>query len=83
MQTPYYLIDKSRLLPNMEKIAWQHTQVLGLGWDEYQRLNRCMVARRTEGRAAVSVAAARAPRSAQTRTRRRRRGATSPSPTRW
>ena len=32
----------------MEKIAWQHTQVLGLGWDEYQRLNRCMVARRTE-----------------------------------
>ncbi|WP_108886961.1 carboxynorspermidine decarboxylase [Pseudoprimorskyibacter insulae] len=22
MQTPYYLIDKSRLLPNMEKIAW-------------------------------------------------------------
>ncbi len=22
MQTPYYLIDKSRLLPNLEKIAW-------------------------------------------------------------
>ena len=22
IQTPYYLIDKSRLLPNMEKIAW-------------------------------------------------------------
>ena len=22
LQTPYYLIDKSRLLPNMEKIAW-------------------------------------------------------------
>ena len=22
MQTPYYLIDKSLLLPNMEKIAW-------------------------------------------------------------
>lgn len=22
MQTPYYLIDKTRLLPNMEKIAW-------------------------------------------------------------
>ncbi|PVH28274.1 carboxynorspermidine decarboxylase [Pararhodobacter oceanensis] len=22
MQTPYYLIDKARLLPNMEKIAW-------------------------------------------------------------
>ena len=20
--TPYYLIDKSRLLPNLEKIAW-------------------------------------------------------------
>ncbi len=22
LQTPYYLIDKARLLPNMEKIAW-------------------------------------------------------------
>ena len=22
LQTPYYLIDKTRLLPNMEKIAW-------------------------------------------------------------
>ncbi|NBT32454.1 MAG: carboxynorspermidine decarboxylase, partial [Rhodobacteraceae bacterium] len=22
IQTPYYLIDKTRLLPNMEKIAW-------------------------------------------------------------
>ncbi len=26
MQTPYYLIDKSRLLPNMEKIAWLRAQ---------------------------------------------------------
>ncbi len=26
MQTPYYLIDKSRLLPNMEKIAWLREQ---------------------------------------------------------
>ena len=22
ISTPYYLIDKSKLLPNMEKIAW-------------------------------------------------------------
>ena len=22
IQTPYYLIDKAQLLPNMEKIAW-------------------------------------------------------------
>ena len=26
MQTPYYLIDKSRLLPNLEKIAWLREQ---------------------------------------------------------
>jgi carboxynorspermidine decarboxylase len=26
MQTPYYLIDKSRLLPNLEKIAWLRKQ---------------------------------------------------------
>jgi carboxynorspermidine decarboxylase len=26
LQTPYYLIDKSRLLPNMEKIAWLREQ---------------------------------------------------------
>lgn len=26
MQTPYYLIDKSRLLPNLEKIAWLRAQ---------------------------------------------------------
>jgi carboxynorspermidine decarboxylase len=26
MQTPYYLIDKTRLLPNMEKIAWLRAQ---------------------------------------------------------
>lgn len=26
IQTPYYLIDKSRLLPNMEKIAWLREQ---------------------------------------------------------
>jgi len=26
LQTPYYLIDKARLLPNMEKIAWLRAQ---------------------------------------------------------
>jgi len=41
-------VNNTEYLRYMEKIAWQHTQVLGLGWDEYQRLNRCMVARRTE-----------------------------------
>ena len=41
-------LNNTEYLRYMEKIAWQHTQVLGLGWDEYQRLNRCMVARHTE-----------------------------------
>ena len=41
-------VNNTEYLRYMEKIAWQHTQVLGVGWDEYQRLNRCMVARRTE-----------------------------------
>ena len=41
-------VNNTEYLRYMEKIAWQPTQVLGLGWDEYQRLNRCMVARRTE-----------------------------------
>lgn len=32
----------------LEKIAWQHTRFLGLGWEQYQALNRGMVARHTE-----------------------------------
>ncbi len=41
-------VNNTEYLRYMEKIAWQHTQVLGLGWDEYQRLNRSMLARPTE-----------------------------------
>lgn len=41
-------VNNTEYLRFMEKIAWQHTQTLGLGWDMYQRLNRAMVARRTE-----------------------------------
>ena len=32
----------------LERIAWAHTEALGLGWDVYQSLNRGMVARHTE-----------------------------------
>ncbi|MGB1221777.1 MAG: acyl-CoA thioesterase [Alcanivoracaceae bacterium] len=32
----------------LERIAWAHTEALGLGWDVYQTLNRGMVARHTE-----------------------------------
>ncbi len=32
----------------LEKIAWDHSNVLGLDWAAYQRLDRAMVARRTE-----------------------------------
>lgn len=32
----------------LEKVAWAHTDALGLGWDAYQRLNRAFVARHTE-----------------------------------
>jgi acyl-CoA thioester hydrolase len=32
----------------LEKVAWDHTTSLGLGWDTYQRLNRAMVARHAE-----------------------------------
>lgn len=32
----------------LEQIAWQHTRSLGLGWEQYQALNRGMVARHTE-----------------------------------
>ena len=32
----------------LEKVAWDHTTALGLGWDSFQKLNRAMVARRTE-----------------------------------
>lgn len=32
----------------LENIAWHHSQYLGLDWAEYQRLDRAMVARRTE-----------------------------------
>jgi acyl-CoA thioester hydrolase len=41
-------VNNTEYLRFMEKVAWQHTQILGLGWDAYQRLNRGMVARRTE-----------------------------------
>lgn len=41
-------VNNTEYLRFLEKIAWQHTQTLGLGWDMYQRLNRAMVARRTE-----------------------------------
>ena len=32
----------------MEKVAWDHTEAIGLGWDTYNRLNRGFVARHTE-----------------------------------
>lgn len=32
----------------LEHVAWDHSQALGLDWAEYQRLDRAMVARRTE-----------------------------------
>lgn len=32
----------------MEMVAWDHSQALGLGWAQYQSLNRGMVARQTE-----------------------------------
>lgn len=41
-------VNNTEYLRFLERIAWQHTQTLGLGWDVYQRLNRAMVARRTE-----------------------------------
>ncbi len=41
-------VNNTEYLRFLEKVAWHHTQSLGLGWDTYQRLNRAMVARRTE-----------------------------------
>ncbi|MCK0152692.1 acyl-CoA thioesterase [Alcanivorax sp. S6407] len=41
-------VNNTEYLRFMEQIAWDHTTVLGLGWDIYQSLNRAMVARRTE-----------------------------------
>ena len=32
----------------LESVAWDHSRCLGLGWDEYQALDRAMVARHTE-----------------------------------
>jgi len=32
----------------LESIAWDHSSCLGLGWEEYQELDRAMVARHTE-----------------------------------
>lgn len=32
----------------LEQTAWDHTRALGLGWEQYQQLNRGMVARHTE-----------------------------------
>lgn len=32
----------------LEHVAWDHSNVLGLDWAAYQRLDRAMVARRTE-----------------------------------
>jgi acyl-CoA thioester hydrolase len=32
----------------LESVAWDHSNVLGLDWAAYQRLDRAMVARRTE-----------------------------------
>lgn len=32
----------------LESVAWQHSNVLGLDWAAYQRLDRAMVARHTE-----------------------------------
>ncbi|MZR61964.1 thioesterase family protein [Alcanivorax sp. DP30] len=41
-------VNNTEYLRFMEQIAWHHTTELGLGWDLYQKLNRAMVARRTE-----------------------------------
>ena len=41
-------VNNTEYLRFMEKIAWDHTVSLGLGWDLYQKLNRGMVARHTE-----------------------------------
>ncbi|HBC17655.1 MAG TPA: acyl-CoA thioesterase [Alcanivorax sp.] len=41
-------VNNTEYLRFMEKIAWDHTASLGLGWDLYQKLNRGMVARHTE-----------------------------------
>lgn len=41
-------VNNTEYLRFMEQIAWHHTTKLGLGWDLYQKLNRAMVARRTE-----------------------------------
>lgn len=41
-------VNNAEYLRYLEQVAWRHTGALGLGWDEYQRLNRCMVARHTE-----------------------------------
>lgn len=41
-------VNNTEYLRFLEKVAWHHTGVLGLGWETYQRLNRAMVARRTE-----------------------------------
>lgn len=32
----------------LERVAWDHTQALGLSWEIYRELNRSFVARRTE-----------------------------------
>jgi carboxynorspermidine decarboxylase len=51
MQTPYYLIDKARLLPNLEKIAWlrEHSGVKALlalkcfaAWSVFDLMSRYM-----------------------------------------
>lgn len=41
-------VNNTEYLRFLEQVAWQHTGALGLGWEAYQRLNRAMVARRTE-----------------------------------
>lgn len=32
----------------LERVAWGHSQALGLDWDRYRKLNRALVARRHE-----------------------------------
>ena len=32
----------------LERVAWQHSESLGLDWPTYEKLDRAMVARRTE-----------------------------------
>lgn len=41
-------VNNTEYLRFMERIAWDHTQKLSLGWDSFQALNRAMVARHTE-----------------------------------